>query len=93
MRRFIIAIEMLLIVVFIGTIGYTLIEKWSLFDSFYMTIITIGTVGFHEVAELSQSGRMFTIGLIIVGIVIVPWLFLERAKPNRLGMIVRLHWF
>ena len=59
---------MLCVVILIGTLGYTMIEDWSLFDSFYMTIITIGTVGFREVAELSKSGRFFTIGLIIFGI-------------------------
>lgn len=29
----------------VGTIGFTFIEGWSLFDSFYMTILTISTVG------------------------------------------------
>ena len=68
MQRIIIAVILLCCVVIIGTIGYSLIQKWNLFDSLYMTIITIGTVGFHEVRELSHSGRVFTIGLIIFGI-------------------------
>lgn len=68
MQRIILAVMLLCIVVIIGTIGYTLIQKWNVFDSLYMTIITIGTVGFHEVKQLSYSGRIFTIGLIIFGI-------------------------
>lgn len=68
MQRIIIAVILLCCVVIIGTIGYSLIQKWNLFDSLYMTIITIGTVGFHEVRELSHVGRVFTIGLIIFGI-------------------------
>ncbi len=68
MKRFIFPIVMLLIVIFAGTLGYVFIEEWSFFNSFYMTIITIGTVGFHEVAEMSQNGRIFTVGLIIFGI-------------------------
>ena len=68
MKRFIIPIIMLLVIMLVGTLGYVFIEEWSFFNSFYMTIITIGTVGFHEVAEMSQDGRIFTVGLIILGI-------------------------
>lgn len=56
------------LIVIVGTVGYTIIQKWSLLDSIYMTIITIGTVGFHEVRELNDNGRIFTIFLIISGI-------------------------
>jgi voltage-gated potassium channel len=68
MQRIIIAVILLCIVVIFGTIGYMLIQKWSLFDAIYMTVITIGTVGFHEVRELTDSGRLFTIILIVFGI-------------------------
>lgn len=68
MKRIIIAIALLGIIVISGTIGFMLIQKWSFFDSLYMTIITIGTVGFREVRELTSMGRIFTIGLIVVGI-------------------------
>ncbi len=49
----------------LGTFGFMLVEGWSLFDSFYMTIITISTVGFNEVNELSNGGKLFTAFLII----------------------------
>lgn len=52
-----------------GTIGYRLIERWSWIDSAYMTIITLSTVGFTEVQPLSWTGRLFTIILILVGII------------------------
>jgi voltage-gated potassium channel len=51
-----------------GTIGYTIIEKWSLFDSLYMTIITLTTVGYEEVHTLSRSGRVFSIVLMLSGV-------------------------
>ena len=51
----------------LGTAGYIAIEGWSLVDSFYMTIITLTTVGYSEVGELSTMGRMFTVTLLLVG--------------------------
>lgn len=51
-----------------GTLGYHWIEGWSFFDSLYMTVITVGTVGYGETHPLSQGGRLFTIFLILGGI-------------------------
>jgi voltage-gated potassium channel len=51
----------------IGTIGYEIIEGWSFLDSVYMTITTITTVGYSEVHPLSDSGRIFSIFLILGG--------------------------
>lgn len=51
----------------LGVVGYTLIEDASVIDAVYMTIITISTVGFGEVIPLSQSGKIFTVALIIIG--------------------------
>jgi hypothetical protein len=48
-----------------GTVGYMLLEQWSLLDAVYMTVITISTVGFTEVHPLSGAGHLFTIGLIL----------------------------
>ena len=66
-KRLITALILLVIVIEIGTIGYILIEKWGAVDSLYMTVITIASVGFMEVNPLSQTGRIFTIFLIIFG--------------------------
>ncbi len=46
--------------VVLGTCGYVLIEGWSLLEGFYMTVITLSTVGYTEVRELSPLGRSFT---------------------------------
>jgi len=52
----------------LGTVGYTVVEGWSLWDSFYMTVITITTVGYGEVHPLSAGGRAFTVVLLLTGV-------------------------
>lgn len=51
-----------------GTAGYTLLEGWSVLDSTYMTLITLSTVGFKEVHNMSEGGRIFTLVLVVGGI-------------------------
>ena len=51
-----------------GTAGYTLIEGWPVFDALYMTIITLTTIGYGEVHELSAQGRIFTVVLVMFGL-------------------------
>jgi voltage-gated potassium channel len=51
-----------------GTAGYKIIEDWDLMDSFYMTAITIATVGYSEVKPLSQAGKFYTVFLIFTGV-------------------------
>lgn len=61
----------LLGITIVGTAGYTLLEGWSIAESFYMTMITVTTVGFNEVRELSTTGRMFTVALMLLGVGLV----------------------
>ena len=53
-----------------GTFGYIIIDDMSLFDALYQTGITFTTVGFGEMATISDLGRLFTIGLIIFGFLV-----------------------
>lgn len=67
-RRIILSILLVSVIIGFGTMGYVLIEKeYTWFDAFYMTMITITTVGYGEIKPLSQAGRGFSILLIIVG--------------------------
>ena len=59
------AFLLLVSVVSIGIIGFMIIEGFSFIESFFMTIITVATVGFQEVHPLSDVGRIFTAFLII----------------------------
>ena len=62
------AILLLLLVLAGGTAGYMVIEGWSAWDAFYMTVTTVATVGFREVHPLSFGGQVFTILLIFCGV-------------------------
>ncbi|HET7233168.1 MAG TPA: potassium channel protein [Longimicrobium sp.] len=68
MRQFQLSLVLLLFVLVVGTVGYRLIEGLHWIDAAYMTVITVATVGFGEVEPLTQAGRLFTMGLIVVGV-------------------------
>jgi voltage-gated potassium channel len=67
-KRGLVVLGAIFAVVVVGTVGYSLIEGWSLLDSLYMTVITIFTVGFGEVHPLSNAGSVFTLVLIFGGV-------------------------
>lgn len=54
-----------------GTVGFTLIEDFLPFDAFYMTLITMTTVGYKEIQDLSRAGRIFNSALIIYGVTVM----------------------
>lgn len=53
LRRMLLVLFALAVVLLTGTVGYTTIEGWALFDALYMTVITIASVGFMEVHDIS----------------------------------------
>ncbi|MFQ5824808.1 MAG: potassium channel family protein [bacterium] len=67
-KRIWLTIGIFFLILLSGTVGYIFIEAWSPYESLYMTIITLSTVGFQEVRPLSDGGRVFTACLIVVGI-------------------------
>jgi voltage-gated potassium channel len=60
-----IPIIILLLIVCTGIVGFVTLEHYNFLEAFYMTIITVATVGFQEVRPLSDGGRVFTAFLII----------------------------
>src|ERR1019366_7972202 len=54
-----------------GTLGFVLIEHYSVFDAFYMTLTTVTTVGYGEIHPLSHAGRVFNTILILFGVIAV----------------------
>ena len=72
-KQFRLAIIALTALVVLGTFGYHILMNWNLLDCLYMTIITLGAVGFKEVGELDANGKVFTIVLIVFGLSTVFW--------------------
>jgi len=75
LRRFFGPLILLLVTMVIGVIGYMVIEGWSFTDSLFMMATSITTVGYGEVHPLSAVGRIFSIGLIFVGLGSIYYLF------------------
>ncbi len=76
-RNLINATVLLIVIPIIGTAGYMVLEGWTFLDALYMTVITVATVGFREVQPLDDSGRIFTIVLIISGVGAMFYAFLS----------------
>ncbi len=68
------ALGLLVGILVIGTTGYMIIERLKFLEALYMTVITITTVGFGEVRPISETGRIFTIFIIFLGMGIVAYM-------------------
>lgn len=67
LRPFRVPLICIVMAMMFGTLGYVFIDDMSLSDAVYQTGITFTTVGFGEIAPISELGRLFTVSLIIVG--------------------------
>lgn len=79
-RQLAYSLLLILLIILFGTAGYIVIEGWSVLDSLYMTIITITTVGFREVHQLSDRGMIFTLFLIVSGVGTMLYAFNNAAR-------------
>jgi voltage-gated potassium channel len=57
-----------------GTLWYALVEKWHWLDAVYMTVITLTTVGYGETHPLGDRGHIFTIALILAGVITIGYI-------------------
>jgi voltage-gated potassium channel len=70
-RRLLLIAAAMVATLAVGTAGFVWIEHYPVFDAFYMTLITVTTVGYGEVHPLSQAGRLFNSFVILFGVVIM----------------------
>jgi len=80
----------LMLLVSAGSCGYMFIEKWPFLDALYMTVITLGTVGFKEIHDLSDGGKIFTMMLIVVGVSVIGYIVGSLAQIMFEGQIQRV---
>jgi voltage-gated potassium channel len=68
LHRILFIAGLLCITLLIGTTGFVLIEGYTWFEGFYMTLTTITTIGYQELRPLSHAGRIFNTFLILFGV-------------------------
>lgn len=73
-------ILLLFLILSSGTLFYWIHEQYPLIDAFFMTIITISTVGFGQIHPLSDVGKLFTSGLIIFSLGGLAWIGSNLAR-------------
>lgn len=89
-RHLKISVFVLGLLITVGVTGYMGIEGWNFLDALYMTVITLGTVGFREVHDLSDAGKLFTMGLIVVGVSVLGYIVGSLAQIMFEGQFQRI---
>ena len=63
------------LIVVIGVVFYTQVEKWSVLDAIYFCVVTLGTVGYGDITPTTDLGKIFTIFYIIFGLAVIGGFF------------------
>jgi len=70
----------LLAILLLGSLGFVWLEGWSFFDSLYMTVTTLTTVGYGEVHPLSPLGKAYNMALILAGMGVLFYIITSLAR-------------
>lgn len=90
-RRLVVAAVAVLLILAMGTVGFVLIENAGWFDSLYMTIVTVTTVGYSEIIPLGTGGRVLNIFVLLFGvgtILYVASVLAEYLLSGQLGGVI-----
>jgi len=79
-RRILTLTAILLALLLFGSLGFVWLEGWNFFDALYMTVTTLSTVGYGEVHPLSPTGRLYNMGLILVGMGVLAYIITSLAR-------------
>lgn len=71
------AMALLAAVILAGTVGYAELEHWGWFDAFYVTILTITTIGGGEPRPMDVAGKWLTIGVVAIGFGVLTYTLLR----------------
>ena len=94
--KVVIVIGLPLLLMILGTVGYHQVEGWTWKESFYTTVITISTVGYSELHDMTEAGRMFSVLLILVSFGLLAYcgsLIFGFILEGRLDSMYRAHSF
>lgn len=75
-----VATAILVVIFALGSLGYHFVEGMSFFDGFYMTFITITTIGFSELKNLSDAGRILTMITFVMGIGVISYIASQTTQ-------------
>jgi len=70
-RRLLFAIGAVAVAIAVGTIGFSVIEGWSILDSLYVAAQTVTTVGYGDLAPVTRNGRIFSTAFMLAGVGVV----------------------
>ncbi len=90
-RKVKVAFSFLFLITVAGTAGYHFLEGWSLADSFYATVVTLGTVGFGDFYPVTSGGKLFAIFIIVFGVGAMAYtvaMIMENVMEGRLRKIL-----
>ncbi len=79
-RKIVLWTGSLLLILFLGSLGFVWIEGWSFFDGLYMTVTTLTTVGYGEVHPLTHIGRIYNMLLILAGMGVILYIVGSLAR-------------
>lgn len=90
LKKILVSLSLLAAVFIVGIFGYSIIEGYGLIDSLFMIMITISTVGYGTLGDLSAGGKIFTSLVILTSITIVVYAtsnitaFIVEGRINQL---------
>ena len=67
-KKFFLALLLFMLILFGGTFIYSHVEGWNNLDSFYFTVVTVTTIGYGDIAPLTNEGKIFTILFSFMGV-------------------------